>query len=122
MLLADIGVLENIQALGVGRHQSVFDAVVDHFDEMASARRAAMQITFFGSAGGLLATRGARCVAAAGRQRFENRVEMLYHIILAADHLAITSLQTPDATASSDVNVMNAFRGKFLGSANVVDI
>src|SRR6266436_307750 len=37
MLLADVGVLEDVEAFGVGGHQAIFDSVVNHFDEMASA-------------------------------------------------------------------------------------
>ena len=36
----DVGVLQDVEAFGIGLHQAVFDAVVDHLDEMAGADRA----------------------------------------------------------------------------------
>ena len=73
LLFADVGGLQNAQALGVGGHDAVLDAVVDHLDEMAGAVRTAMQIALFGGAAQLLASRRARNVADARRQRGEDR-------------------------------------------------
>ena len=41
---ADVGVPQDADALGVGRHEAVLDAVVHHLHEVASAVRAAVQI------------------------------------------------------------------------------
>ena len=49
-LLADVGVLDDVEALGVGGHEAVLDAVVDHLDEVARARRAAVQVAVLGGA------------------------------------------------------------------------
>jgi hypothetical protein len=43
-LRADVGMLEDVETFGVGGHQAVLDAVVDHFDEVSGAGRAAVQI------------------------------------------------------------------------------
>jgi len=40
----------------------------------------------------------------------------------AADHLAVTPFETPDATAGADIDVVDALGGEFLGAANVVDV
>ena len=40
---ADVGLGEHVEALGVGGHQPVLDAVVDHLDEVPGAGRAAVQ-------------------------------------------------------------------------------
>src|SRR5258706_55633 len=122
MLLADVGVLENVQAFRVSRHQAIFDSVVDHFHEMAGARWAAVQIAFLGGAGCFLAARNAWCVAAGRRQRSENWIEMPDGVVFAADHLAIAALEAPDASAGPHINIVNAATGKFLGAANVVDV
>ena len=42
--LADIGVAQDVESLGVRGHQPVLDAVVDHLDEVAGAVRPAMQV------------------------------------------------------------------------------
>ena len=78
-LLADIGVAQDAHALGVGGHDAVLDAVVHHLDEVAGAARPAVQIALLGGAADLLASRRARDVARAGRQRGEDRVEALHH-------------------------------------------
>src|SRR5436309_11856663 len=122
MRFAGVGVLENVQALRVGRHQTVLDAVVNHLDEMAGAGGAAVKIALFGGATYFVASGSARNVATAGRQRFENRIEALYHVGFAADHLAIAALKAPDAAARSHIAIVNAFGGEFLRAANVVDV
>src|ERR1700684_963379 len=82
--LADIRGFEDPEAFGVGGHYSVFDAVMDHLDEMAGAVRSAMQITLLSGAASLFAPRRPQDIAAARRERCENRVEMLHGIGLAA--------------------------------------
>ena len=67
MRFAGVGVLENVQALRVGRHQTVLDAVVNHLDEMAGAGGAAVKIALFGGATYFVASGSARNVATAGR-------------------------------------------------------
>ena len=42
-LLRD-GAAQNIETLGIGLHEAVFDAVVDHLDEMPGAGGTAMHI------------------------------------------------------------------------------
>jgi len=46
-----LGFLENLEALGVGLHHPVLDAVVDHFDEVAGPVRAEMPVAVFGRQG-----------------------------------------------------------------------
>ena len=63
VLLADVGGAQDAQSLGVGGHDAVLDAVVDHLDEVAGAVRPAVQIALLGGAADLLASRRARDVA-----------------------------------------------------------
>ena len=53
---AAIGMLEDVESFGIGRHDAVLDAVVDHLDEMAGAVRSAVQVALLGRAIGLLTT------------------------------------------------------------------
>ena len=48
VLEADVGVAQHVQALGVGRHDPVLDAVVDHLHEVAGAARAAVEPPLLG--------------------------------------------------------------------------
>src|SRR6267142_3751038 len=43
-------------------------------------------------------------------------------VVFAANHLAIAALQSPDPAACSDVDIVNAFGGELLGTADVVDV
>ena len=122
VLLADVGRAQDVQALGVGGHQAVLDAVVDHLDEVAGAVRSAVQVALLRRAAGLLAARRALDVADAGRQRGEDRVEMLHHVRLAADHHAVAALQPPHAAAGADIDVVDALGRQFLGAPDVVDV
>src|ERR1700753_1592524 len=104
MLLADIGVAQDVETLRVCRHQTVLDAVVHHFYEMAGTGRAAGQVAFFRRAANLVAAGSAIDRAAAGCERFEDRIEMLHDVRLAANHLAIAALEPPNAAARGAVD------------------
>ena len=60
MLRADargVGVAQDVEALGIGLHQAVFDAVVHHLDEMAGAAGAGVQVAFLDAGVASLAAR-----------------------------------------------------------------
>ena len=61
-------------------------------------------------------------VAAARCEGGEDRVEMLHHVALAADHHAIAALEAPDAAAGADVDIVDALGRQLLGAADVVDV
>ncbi len=42
-----VGVLQNVEAFGIGLHQTVLDAVVDHLDEVAGAVRPGVDVALF---------------------------------------------------------------------------
>ena len=50
LLAADVGLGEHVEALGVGGHHPVLDAVVDHLHEVPGAARAAVQPAVLGAA------------------------------------------------------------------------
>src|SRR5260370_22115862 len=122
MGFAGVGMLENVQAFGVRGHQAVLDAVVDHFDEVAGAGRAAVKIAFFRSAANPFASRSAIGIATSWRECFENRIQALDDFSFAADHLAVAAFEAPNASARAYVAIMNAFRREFFGAADVVDV
>src|SRR5262252_6542646 len=93
LLLADVGGLQDAEPHGVGGHDAVFDAVVNHLDEVACAIWPAMQIALLGGTAGLLTPRRARyLVAHAGSQPGEDWIEVLDHRVLTTDHHAVASL------------------------------
>jgi len=47
----ELGFSQDFEAFAVGFHQSVFDAVVDHFDEVSAAGGAGVDPAVFGSEG-----------------------------------------------------------------------
>ena len=53
-VLADVGLAKNVEPLRVGGHDTVFDAVMHHLDEVAGAVRPAVQVTPLGGAARLL--------------------------------------------------------------------
>src|SRR5215470_3877250 len=122
-LFADVGGSQDAQTLGVGAHDAVFDAVVNHLHKVAGAIWPAMQIALLGGAAGLLASRRARYLVAHARsQPGEDWIEVLDYIVLAANHHAVTSLQAPNPTARPNIHVVNSLRREFLRPADVVDI
>src|SRR5262249_23674514 len=93
----DVGISQDTQALGVSSHDAVFDAVVYHLDEVACTVRAAVQVTLLGGTADFLETRGAgNFIAPTWGECRKNRVDVLYHIRLAANHHAVAALQPPD--------------------------
>jgi hypothetical protein len=60
--------------------------------------------------------------ADAGGEPGEDRIEMLHHRRLAADHHAEAALEAPHATARPDVDVMDALGRERLRAPEVVDV
>src|SRR4030095_2258734 len=120
LLLADIGGAQHAQPFGVCSHNSVLDSVMHHLHEVAGPARTAVQVALFGSPLRLLDSRRARDATCAGRERREDRIEMVNHIGLAANHHAVASLQSPHTTARANVNVMDTFRREFLCASDIV--
>src|SRR5215510_13563012 len=97
LFLAHVGGSQDAQTLGVGAHDAVFDAVVNHLDEVACAIWPAMQIALLGGTANFLASRRARYLVAHARsQPGEDWIKVLDYIVLAANHHAVTSLQAPN--------------------------
>src|ERR1019366_10428334 len=61
-----------------------------------------------------------RDIASPGGRRLKNRIEPLHRWVGSANHHAITTLETPDATAGSHVHVVNAFALELTRAADVI--
>src|SRR5205823_3752163 len=85
-LVAGVRVAEDVQPLRVGGHDSVFDPVVYHLNEMTGARGTTVQIAALGSAWSPGASPGAERFADARCERGEDGVEPLDGSPLASDH------------------------------------
>ena len=113
--------LEDVETLGIGLHEPVFDAVVDHLDEMARPGRAGVDVAFLGPVvGQVLAAARPVHVAPAGRQGLEDRVEVVDGLLGAADHHAIAAFKPPNAARGADVHVADALGLQHLGATDVV--
>src|SRR5207237_10375831 len=97
-----------VTCVGVAGHDAVLDAVVTHLHEMAGAAGPTVQIAVLGRAADPLASRQSRRRIPAGRQRGEDRIEMLDHRLVAADHQTIPAFQSPDAAARPATDVVHA--------------
>src|SRR5207237_4393066 len=90
--------------------------------EMAGAAGPTVQIAVLGRAADPLASRQSRRRIPAGRQRGEDRIEMLDHRLVAADHQTIPAFQSPDAAARPAIDVVHAAGSEGSGSSEVVDV
>ncbi len=104
--LSFVCVMQDVESFSVCRHQAILDPVVNHLYEVTRARCAAVQVAFGRCAcTGWPSGRRRRRIAS-GRERLEDRIEKRDHIFLAANHLAITALESPHAATRSNVNIM----------------
>src|SRR5262245_37598473 len=118
-LRAGVRLVEDVEALGVRRHEPVLDPVVDHLHEMAGAARTAVQVALLGRPRRGAAGRRRRA-GLPGCESREDGIETPHRLGVAADHLAVAALETPHAAARADVEVVETLRGELVGGAGVV--
>src|SRR5260370_4277636 len=99
----DIGILQDVKTFGIGLHQAIFDAVMNHLDEVPGADRAGVDVALLDPGIASLAPAGARNVADARRQYREDRIEPIHHRLIAADHHAIAAVATPDPALGAEL-------------------
>ena len=85
----ELAILQDLEALGVGLHEAVLDAVVDHLDEVPRADRAAVQ------------------PAVRRSERVEHRRQPLDGRLRAADHQAVADVVAPDAARGAGVDELD---------------
>src|SRR5215213_3450228 len=113
-------VLQDIEALRIGLHQSVLDAIVDHLDEVPGPVRSGMQVALPRPGVVPLAAGRRYDLPCPRRERAEDRIEPLHHLALAADHQAIAALQSPYAATGPDIEIVDAAWAQRLGARDVV--
>jgi hypothetical protein len=112
--------IPNLRAFAM--HQSIFDPIVHHFDEMTCSGRTRVQIAHRGPR---ISAGTAFCVgqtAGTRSERLQNRIDALHRGSLPADHEAIASSQSPNATGRSNIDVIDAVLPQILGAADIVAI
>ena len=122
---ADVGLGEDVEPFGVGSHQPVLDAVVDHLDEVSCTAVAAVQPTVLDVrrhlAGGGAGGRALGAVDSRG-EGVEDRREPFDGRCRPADHQAVATLETVHPAAHADVDVVDASLGQRSGSIDVVAV
>src|SRR5580700_3660273 len=121
-LLANVGGLQYVEALRISRHEAVLDSVVHHLDEVTAATRPAVQIALFGSTSELFASCCPRDITNSRGDCFKDRIEVLHRRVRATDHHAVAAIQSPDSSTGTNIDVVNPFRGQFLGPTDIVDV
>ena len=97
-----LGLLEDLEAFGVGLHHPVFDAVVNHLDEVARAIWADQAVAVF------------------GRQRLDRRLDAGERLRRATGHDRVADLEAPDAAARAAVHELEAAGFGALGTSSGV--
>ena len=108
-----LALVEHFEALGIGLHEPVLDAVVHHLHVMARARWAEMQ-----PAAG--ADRVAADRARLGGQHVEDRREPPDAFLGTADHHAVSDFEAPHAPRDADVDVFDSVAAQLARTALVV--
>ena len=109
LALADVGVAEDVEPLGVRGHDAVLDAVVDHLDEVAgaaAARSAGSRARRVAGSPSRPGVRGAASTDGASAAKIGSSRCTTSRV--AADHLAVAALLAPDAARGADVDVVDA--------------
>src|SRR5579885_667828 len=122
LVQADIGVVQDIQPFGVGGHDAILDAVVNHLHEVAGAMRATAQVAVLGRAGYPVSTGSGGRALFTGGQSGKYRVEILHRLLFPADHQAVAAFKSPDAAAGADIEIVNALRLQLGRAADIIDI
>src|SRR5690606_37656661 len=105
LLEANASTLQDVEAFGVGSHETILDAVVHHLHEMPGTRWSAMQIALLFSrrfsfdASGTFDRTFPRC------QRNEYGLTYLHRSLLSPAHPTVTTRETVNSSAPPHVNV-----------------
>ena len=122
ILLTSIRVLEDIQALGVGAHDRVLDAVMNHLDEVTGTVGPAVQPALFFWRERARSTKGPFDVTRTWGNRCPDRGEIVDLCVLATDHQAVAAFQSPHPAGGPAVDEVQALLGASLGVPDVVAV
>ena len=122
-MLSNVRTAQHGQTLGIGGHDTVLNAVMNHFDEVAGAVWPAMEIALLGGAAAFFEPAGVRGMLADARsQRRKNWIEVLDDVRLTANHHAVTTLQPPNTAARPHVYIMDTVWREFFGAPDIVNV
>ncbi len=122
LMYARVGMLEDVQTLGERGHDAVLDAVVHHLHEVAGPGRTAVQVAELLGREVAFAAGRALDLAAAGGDGLQDGLDPREGLVGSPDHEAVPAVQAEDATAGSDVDVVDSLRLQCGGAANVVAV
>src|SRR5262249_23694395 len=97
-----------MESFGIGLHEAIFDAVVDHLHKASCTASATMQIAKLDAGIAAFTAGGSRDVAGARSQGCKDRVEMLDPLLVAADHQTVSAIEAPNAATGAAIDVANA--------------
>ena len=121
--LAGVGVVEDVQALGVGGHDAVLDPVVDHLHEVARRRSARSAGSRARRATGSPSRPGVRSAASTpGASEAKIGSSRSHRLVGPADHQAVAAVEAEDAAAGAAVDEVDALLAQLLGPADVVAV
>ena len=121
-VLADIGRSQDAEALCVSRHDSVFNPVMDHLDEVTRAIASAMQVSLLRSASTFFSSGSGWDISLTRCKSSKDGIKPLHNSGLSTDHHAVTPFEAPHAAAGANIDIMNRARREVLRTANVVNI
>src|SRR5258708_32695011 len=98
----------------------MFDAGMDHLDEVTGAVGAAVKVAFLGSASNLLALGGTRRCIDARCQGVEDGVEALHDVGFAANHLAVAAFEPPDAATDPTIKGVDAVGFECVSTPDII--
>src|SRR4029077_1512344 len=115
-----VRILQNIETFGESLHQPIFDAVVNHFDEMSGAIGTGMDVAQFSAWIAAVPSGRARRITEPGSKRLEQWIKARDDFLGAANHHAIAALESPDAAAGPDIDIVYGALLQFFGAPNIV--
>src|SRR5258708_16355133 len=118
----DVGGAQDSESFGIGRHDSVFDPIVDHFDEMTRPIRSTVQITKLSRAVELFPAGRAINLTSPGCESFKDWIEMFNHCGFTANHHAVTAFQAPNPAARAHITVLHLLTRQFFAPPDIVNV
>src|SRR5947209_18516237 len=92
--------MENLKSLTIRLKHTILDAIMHHFDKMASGSWTTVEVAIGGGKG------------------FQEWFDVIKGRLFATDHEAVSYLEAPDTTAGTSVHELEAPGGKFLAASD----
>ena len=105
---ADSSRFDDAQPFGIGSHEPILDAIVDHLDKVTRPRWPTVQPSLFGSRRLPCPTRASRGSLNTGSEGREDRLKQPQRFVRATGHEAVPALLTPHPAAGPTVDIGDA--------------